>query len=704
MQNTPEVELTMPGLRVSPLPDSRHHTAFDLELHLYARAAGITGSLVYAAELFDRETIDALVAHFVRLLDVWSADPDRRLSSVPLLGDAERRRVLVEWNDTAAGYAHDRGLHDLFAAQAAQTPDALAVEGETGRVTYRALAARAGRVAAALRRLGVAPGDRVGLSVERDTGLLAGILGILEAGAAYVPLDPDHPPARLRFMRDDAGARVVVTERALAGPFAGNGSVVLLDDLDFSDQTAGADPDAAHRPGTNVGSGGLAYVMYTSGSTGRPKGVAVSHRSVLNLLAGVRRHVPIARGDIVLNATNYAFDISVADVFLPLISGGTLVVASRGTARDAERLLARLQDVKPAFFQATPAMWRVLLTLGFAPEPATICVSTGEALPPDLARDLAARCGVVWNLYGPTETTIWSTARPARGCGRRRADRPAARRTRACTSSTPPASPFRSACRASFSSAATASPRGYLESAGAHRGAVRPEPLIAAGRPAVPHRRPRALAPRRRARVSRARRSPGEDPRLPDRARGGRGRARPPSGDRGVRGAAAGAWRRRNAARRLLRAAARRRAARPARAGAHLRGELPEYMVPAAFVPLTELPLTPSGKVDRQALAGHDVDLSGDAAFVEPRTRLERDLADIWIAVLGVARVGMDDNFFELGGHSLLATRVAVRIRRSLGVDVALRTLFEAPTIGQLARRIAPDAGAAAGLGRRARF
>ena len=695
MQNTPEVELTMPGLRVSPLPDSRHHTAFDLELHLYARAAGITGSLVYAAELFDRETIDALVAHFVRLLDVWSADPDRRLSSVPLLGDAERRRVLVEWNDTAAGYAHDRGLHDLFAAQAAQTPDALAVEGETGRVTYRALAARAGRVAAALRRLGVAPGDRVGLSVERDTGLLAGILGILEAGAAYVPLDPDHPPARLRFMRDDAGARVVVTERALAGPFAGNGSVVLLDDLDFSDQTAGADPDAAHRPGTNVGSGGLAYVMYTSGSTGRPKGVAVSHRSVLNLLAGVRRHVPIARGDIVLNATNYAFDISVADVFLPLLSGGTLVVASRGTARDAERLLARLQDVKPAFFQATPAMWRVLLTLGFAPEPATICVSTGEALPPDLARDLAARCGVVWNLYGPTETTIWSTAHRLEDAA---GDVPIGRplqntRVYVVDSS---GQPVPVGVPGELLIGGDGVAEGYLSRPELTAERFVSSPIAPGDRlyrtgDIVRWRRDGALLYLGRAdhqvKIRGYRIEPeevavvlGRHPAiaacvvLP--REHGDGETRlvaycvPPPG-----------------------------AALPARHElvAHLRGELPEYMVPAAFVPLTELPLTPSGKVDRLALAGHDVDLSGAAAFVEPRTRLERDLADIWIAVLGVARVGVDDNFFELGGHSLLATRVAVRIRRSLGVDVALRTLFEAPTIGQLARRIAPDAGAAAG-------
>jgi amino acid adenylation domain-containing protein len=679
LQNAPAAPLELRHLTVSSLPVVRRRTGFDIECHILPGSdGGLSGLIAFSDELFDRATIERLVNHFQAVLSACSLDPDLQVSNVPLLSDAERRTILADWNDTAAEYPRDRCLHELFEAQVARTPDAIAVVAGSERITYRDLERRAARIAAVLRGLGVGPDEPVGLSVERNVNLIAAVLGILKAGGAYVPLDPEHPPARLRFVQEDAGVKVVVTERSLASAVEGNGRIVVCLDEPMG-ETADVAASAA-APGT------LAYVMYTSGSTGQPKGVAIEHRSVVNLLAGARALLGVDGRDVVLSASSFAFDISVAEFFLPLTAGGVLVLVSRDVARDAGQLLAALRETKPTVFLSTPSMWRVLCGLGWTPDWSITCISTGEALPADLAEDLASRCPTVWNLYGPTEATIWATGgrvRPGESDGS--IGRPLANMSAFVLDRH--RQPVPVGVHGELYLGGDGLARGYLN-----------RPQLSAEN-FVSH----ALAPAGRLYRTGDRVKWRTDGTLQFfgrrdgqvKIRGHRIEvqeietvlARHPA----IQACAVTTWGDSADDLRLVAYCVPAGGATLATRdlAGHLRTLLPEYMVPAQFVTLPELPVTPNGKVDRIALPAPGPDSAPDAsAFVAPRTGIERTLADIWTTLLGVPRVGLDDNFFDLGGHSLLAARMLIHVRQALGVEIRLRALFETPTVGQLAARI----------------
>ena len=375
----------------------------DLTLFLgEEREGGLWGTLEYATDLFDARTVAALEGHFGEVLASAVGDPDGRVSELGLLTPGERTRVLEEWNATDDDVPAVC-VHDLFTAQAVHTPEAVAVTSVGATLTYGELEQRSGALARLLRERGVGPEVRVGVCLERGPGLLVGLLGVLRAGGAYVPLDPSYPRERLAYMLDDARVPVLLTEAGLVSVLPEHqAAVVLLDDVAVGGEGI--------LPGGGAVAANAAYVIYTSGSTGRPKGVVVPHGAVVNLLAAMWRLLPTAPTDVLLAVTPLSFDISALELFLPLSTGAAVALVDRQTVSDGALLSRAFAELRPTVMQATPATWQMLLEAGWEGTPGLTILCGGEALAPELAERLLPCGAALWNVYGPTETTIWSTA------------------------------------------------------------------------------------------------------------------------------------------------------------------------------------------------------------------------------------------------------------------------------------------------------
>ena len=390
------------GLTSEPLAAETGTAKFDLTLFVTESPEGLRLGFEYATDLFTRETADRMLAHLECLLESLATDPALRVSQLNLLTPAERERLLVGWNHTSAGYAKEQTIHALFEEQVQRTPDAVAVEFARERLTYRALDQQADALAMELRQQGVREGTLVGLFVERSLEMVVGVLGVLKAGGAYVPLDRSFPKDRLAFMVADAQIPVLVTQRRLIGELPEHqAQVVCVDAVDHG--------QAFPVPPPSGSADSLAYVIYTSGSTGRPKGVQIPHRAVVNFLHSMRREPGITAEDVLLAITTLSFDIAGLELLLPLTTGAKVVVVPREVAVDGSALAELLQETGATVMQATPATWRLLLAAGWKGSAALKVLCGGEPLPPELAKELLPRCGELWNMYGPTETTIWST-------------------------------------------------------------------------------------------------------------------------------------------------------------------------------------------------------------------------------------------------------------------------------------------------------
>jgi len=688
LQNAPLGALELPGLTLRLVPVDWDAAKFDLTLNLEETAGRFSGWLEYDADLFDAATAERLLARYERLLASAVEAPEASIRELGLLPEAERHQVLHEHNDRAEDYPADLCMHELFEAQAARTPDAVAISGAGRTLRYGELADLSDQLARRLAALGVGPETPVGVCAERTPALLVALLGVLKAGGAYVPLDPTHPRERLGYILADSGAPVLLTERALHEAMTFDAEqVVLLDEA--------AEDEGRWRPLSRSvggrwerGTGGEvpAYVIYTSGSTGRPKGVAVRHRGVVNYLATMARRPGLAADDVIMAVTTVAFDIAVTELFLPLLVGARIEMVSRETASDAALLAAAIGAAGATCMQATPATWTLLVDGGWAGRPGLKALCGGEALPRALADKLLPRVGELWNVYGPTETTVWSALLRV-GAG----DRPV------------PVGP-------------------PLGNTTLHLLARHDElaPLGVAGELAIGgdglargyHSRPDLTAERfvpdlfADAPGSRLYRTGDLARRLPDGTLEFLGRIDHQVKVRGFRielGEIEAILATHPAVRECV-VAARQDApgdvrlvgyvvplAEAAPDAAELRrflaGTLPPYMVPAAFVALPALPLNPNGKIDRKALPAPERP-EAEGVPTAPRSEEERLIAQAWAEVLGREQVGIHDDFFALGGHSLLATRVVSRLRELLSVELGVRKLFEAPTVEELARAV----------------
>ncbi|XVQ07089.1 amino acid adenylation domain-containing protein [Spirillospora sp. CA-255316] len=671
---------------------------FDLSLFVAETPDGARGIFEYATAVFDRATIERLARRLVLLLRGIVADPTRPVAELPIVPDDERRRQVEDWNAAGGSGEVDACLHELFEEQAAARPDATAVVFEGVELSYRELDALADRVAERLRRLGAGPESVVAVFAERSPEMVAGLLGVLKAGAAYVPLDPGYPPDRLAFMVSDSGARVVLTQRRLVEDVRGLGdlAVVTLD----GDGPA----DTAERVRPAVGPDNAAYVIYTSGSTGRPKGVVNTHRGIVAQVLWMGDAHPLGPGDAVLHKTPISFDVSVWELFWPLLRGARLVLAAPGGHRDPEYLRRLIDEQRITAAHFVPSMLAVFL----ADAAGRLCPSlrrvicSGEELPRPLVERFFRHvdCELL-NLYGPTEAavhvTAWSCDADERG--RVPIGRPVYDTRLYVLDERMEPVPIGTPGHLYIGGVQVA--RCYHARPGLTAERFVPDPYGPPGS--------RLYGTGDLARL----RSDGAIEFL--------GRIDHQVKVRGHRielGEIETALARATGIVEAL-VTVREDAQGGHRLVAYLVGNetmlpqvreemrrlLPDYMLPSAYVFLGELPLSANGKLDRSALPAPDTAAAlDDTAFVAPRTEVEEVLAEIWREVLAVERVGAHDDFFALGGYSLLATQVVTRIRQRLAVRVPLRELFAAPTIAGLAAAVA-SADAAGGepivIGRR---
>ncbi len=667
-------ELELPGIAAAPVDGvDEEAAAFDLMLSLAPCGGRIAGELTYATALFDRATVERHVGYLRRVLQAMAADDSAPVDRLELLDAAERRQVVEDWNATDAGYPAGACVHDLFRAQAARTPEAVALSWRGQRLTYAELEARANQIANALRRRGVGPEVRVGICLPRTPELVAAMLGVLKAGGAYVPLDPAYPRERLGYMLQDAAIKLVITDSALADRLPESAAGLLLD-ADHDAITA----ESAAAPESGVLPENLSHVIFTSGSTGRPKGVMIRHSSVVVLLHWLRKIVTDEERSAVLFSTSINFDVSVAEIFGTLAWGGKLVIAENALE------LATLGE-EVVYASMVPSAAAELLRSGGIPA----CVKTlnlaGEALPSALAQGLYALGTVkkVGNVYGPTEDTTYSTYHLVpRGADQVLIGTPMAN-TQAYVLDAH-LQPVPIGVVGELYLAGDGLSLGY-----ANRPAMTAERFVPC-RFGAPGGRMYGTMDRVR------RRADGELEYL--------GRADFQVKVRGFRielgeiearlaehpGVRAPVVLVREDAPGDRRLVAYYLADQPVAVDAlksHLASRLPGYMVPAAYVWMQAYPLTPNGKVDRRALPEPGF-ASAEGRYVAPRTPAEEVLAGIWAETLRLERAGVTESFFDLGGHSLLGTRVVSRIREVFGVEVPLRVLFEGPTVAELAVRV----------------
>ncbi|HKU72444.1 MAG TPA: amino acid adenylation domain-containing protein [Pyrinomonadaceae bacterium] len=685
LHNTPVQTLQLPGLVWTPLKLNIPKARFDLALDLSETASGIAGACQYNADLFDAATITGLLSHYRTLLESIVVNPKERVSHLPLLTDSERRKMLLEWNSPPRKHPNDLCLHELFERQAELNPGATAVVYENVRLTYEELNRRANQLAHYLRANGVGPEVLVGISIERGVEMLIGLLGILKAGGAYVPLDPAYPKDRLDFMLRDAGVPLLLTMKHLRRLLPENDEVrtICLDE-DW--------PEVGHEseenPQIQMSSRNLAYVIYTSGSTGRPKGVQVEHESVVSLFAATQPWFDFSVNDTWTVSHSYAFDFSVWEIWGCLLHGGRLVIVPLNVNQSPDAFRELLRSEKVTILNQTPSAIRQLFPGDAEDLALRLIICGGEALPREVADQLADLGVPAWNFYGPTEATVWAAINKIT-TGPVSIGRPLANTQVYVLDSNLELLPVNVAGELFIGGAGVA--RGYYQRSELTAERFVPDAYsgTVGGRLYRTGDRVRYAADGKLEFLGRV------DEQV--KVRGYRielGEIESVLGEAaGVQQAVAivresESW----VDQRLLAYVVLENGADAdvvKRLRGHLSQKLPEYMMPTAIVVLAELPLSANGKVDRRALPEPGAMRSDLAATdLTPRSPTQELLASRWSHLLRVEPVGIHDNFFELGGHSLLATQVVSWIRETFSVEVPLRSLFEHPTVAGLAEII----------------
>jgi amino acid adenylation domain-containing protein/non-ribosomal peptide synthase protein (TIGR01720 family) len=683
--------LAIEGLRVTPFGVETDTATVDMEVYAYDEPDGLRVVARYNADLFDEPTIAGLLRQFERLLDSAAAEPDRRVSRLELLGPQEREQLLVDWNRTPRTYPSDRCIHEIFEEQAAARPDAIAASYGGRSLTYAELNRQANRLASRLRRRGVGPDTLVGLMVERSLDMIVGMLAILKAGGAYVPLDTTYPTDRLAFMLADTNAPVLLTHTRLLDRVPADAVDVICFDRDLSsDDGKDGQPNPA-RLGTPDH---RAYVIYTSGSTGRPKGVEVPHRAVLRLVLGTN-YVSLGPDSRIAQASNAAFDAATFEVWGALLNGGQLIGIEKDVALSPADFAAELRQGRITTLFLTTALFNQMAREargGFATLDHVLF--GGEAVDPSCVRDVLAngRPRHLLHVYGPTENTTFSSWYEVEEVPERAA-------------TVPIGGPIAATALYVLDEHRQPVPIGtpgelYVAGDGLARGYLNRPELTADAFVLNPFGHSSGARMYRtgdlvrwqsngaieflgridqQVKIRGFRIEPGEveaavrefpgvrDATVIVRDLPGIGRSLVayvvPNGERPE----------------LLQ-----------EVRTYLKERLPDYMVPAAWMRLGSIPLTPNGKVDRKALPEPELERAIDVDYVLPRTPLEQKVAGIWRNVLGIAQVGIDDNFFDIGGHSLLLIQVHRQLR-TLGHDVSMVTLFTCPTVRRLAAHLAGD-------------
>ncbi|MEM7018619.1 MAG: amino acid adenylation domain-containing protein, partial [Pseudomonadota bacterium] len=654
----------------------------DLGLWLRLNGGALELKLSYDIQLFSKQTAQQWLKHYKALLESIVAAPTQSISELSLFSEDEYEYLVSTLNNTARDYPRTSSVHDLVSRQAAASPGQTSVEFGADSLSYEALEQRSNQLAQYLISQGTQPGDLIGICVNRSVEMLIGLLGILKTGAAYLPLDPEYPAERLAFIADDAELKTLLAETATINPgWTQHIKQIISLDNDLASIEAHPNilPDIPPNPER------CAYVIYTSGSTGKPKGVQVPHRAVVNFLSSMAETPGIQSSDTLLAVTTLSFDIAVLELFLPLTVGARLVIASREAAADGHQLKHLLEDNQVTMMQATPATWRILLAANWQSNGPFRILCGGEAFPKDLLTPLCQQSNDIWNMYGPTETTIWST------CQQLHPDQ-------TVSIGTPIANTFIYVLDELLKPSPIGAPGElYIGGEGVTHGYLnRPELTAERFVPNPFNDVPNAKMYKTGDLVCRRADGSLEYINRLDNQIKLRG-FRIELGEieavlithQYVAQCAVIVREDQPGDQRLTAYIVPDDNAELTMADMrqHLQQQLPDYMIPQHLQALEALPLTPNNKIDRNALRALVTEqLQADVAeFVAARNEREQLIVDIWQEVLGLARVGIEDNFFLLGGHSLLATQIISRLRDNLGVELSMSRLFEHPTISALA-------------------
>lgn len=744
LQNTPAPIREFGGLTIQTEEIDSGFARFDLALDLSENDRGLAVVFEYNTDLFFPGTIARMAEHYQQLMEDVAGDPNRTLTRFQLLTGLEKQILLHDWNDTWVDFGLPLSLTPLFETQVEKAPDALAVISGEERLTYRELNRRANQLAGYLIGIGVGPEVIVGVYLERSLDMLVALLGIQKAGGAYLPLDPIFPPDRLAYMLENARAPVLLTHEILLGSLPTNQAKTICLDTAWKEISTLRDEN----PPSRTESGSLAYLIYTSGSTGKPKGVQIEQGGLANFLLSMKRDTGIKEQDALLAVTTLSFDIAGLELFLPLLAGARVVLAGRDETTNGEELINLLNRHHITFMQATPATWRLLLDSGWMGHSGLKILCGGEALPRDLANALLERCGCLWNVYGPTETTIWSTmTRVDSQTGPIPIGKPIANTTIYILD--PALNPVPAGISGEIYIGGAGLARGYFGLPELTREKFVPHPLLEISdfgfpisdlvpisdfAPIVGSEFPisERLNPTIRGRESEISQSMVFNPQsaisqseirnqlrmyrtgdlarwLPDGNIEFIGRIDHQVKIRGYRielGEIETVLGRHPAVRECV-VVAREiysgekglvgyvvPSAEVSRDGLNvnlfrkfLREQLPDYMIPAAFVCLEAFPMTPNGKIDRKALpAPENFRPELEAHFIAPSNEIERKISAVWQEVLKLERIGIKDNFFDLGGHSLLMAQVQSKLRKALGCEISMMDLFKYPTINTFSR------------------
>ncbi|MBZ5859379.1 non-ribosomal peptide synthetase [Flavihumibacter profundi] len=676
LQNSPMPKLEIPGLAITPLEIDRGVSQFDLTLMMSKSEGKCRGTVEYNRDLFTPATVARMFRSFQMLLEEVIAQPDCPISRLQLVDKNELHRLVYGLNQTQLDFPREKCLHQLFEEQVEQTPDAIAVIHDHNSLTYRELNQRANVLANHLVGLGVGPDIRVGIFMERSLGIVEALLAVLKAGGTYVPIHTSFPPERVQFILNDANVLVLLANVDPGLPGKHKVHVVNLNDDKLSIESASPNPQ------TNVTPENLAYIIYTSGSTGQPKGVMVHHAALVNFLWSMRMRPGINKDDLLLSVTSISFDIAALELFLPLIVGATVVVASKEMITNPYKMGQAIDDYNVNMMQATPAAWQILIESGWAGKPDLKALCGGDVLTRKLADQLLDCVGSLWNMYGPTETTVWSSITQIQ-----KGDAPITI-----------GQPIGNTQLYILDRYLQPAPIGvvgelYIGGEGLARGYLNQIQLT--NEKFIPD----CFSSKPGAQLYKT----GDRARyLPDYLIEILGRIDDQVKIHGHRielGEIASVLMQHPSVHEAI-VITRKEISGDTRLVAYfvpkddkspdvgelqdfVKKKLPGYMTPAAFIRLNGLPLTPNGKIDRKSLPVPE-DVRPLAGYVAPRNEVERILAGIWQDVLGVEQVGIHDNFFELGGASIQSLQIVANANIA-GFRLSAETIFEYQTIAGLA-------------------
>ncbi len=707
LQNNDEGTLDIPGLILSAAEQHVGIAKYDLTLYVSESLEGLKLNWEYNTDLFESQTIVRMANHFELLLNALIAKPSESVFKVEMLSAQERQQLLVDWNNTKTDYPNDKCIHDLFEAQVEKSQNSTAIVFENQSLSYRQLNEKANQLAHYLiEEKQVKPDTLVGICVERSLEMIIGILAILKAGGAYVPLDPEYPNTRLKYMLDDAKLTTVLTQSHLrhTTPVTNEQAICLdAENVQHRLQTHSiTNPNSTQKIGLT--SNNLAYVIYTSGSTGNPKGVMVEHNSVVNFLTGMRQKPGINESDCLLAVTSTSFDIHGLELFLPITVGAQFIVATKDATSNPDALVTLIKQHHVSLMQATPATWKMLIDANWPDNSPLKILCGGEALSLHLATALLRRPSVeLWNMYGPTETTIWSTTQQVLPQSDQiLMGQPIANTQIYIATNTMELAPIGVAGELLIGGAGVT--RGYLNRTDLTAEKFIPNPF---------YDKTNSLSSGRLYKTGDLVRW------LPDGNLEFLGRMDHQVKIRGFRielGEIENTLRIYSVVKDVIVVAkesattadnhliayvvaeainvhdsselateARQEFIEHLRL--HLTQSLPDYMVPSAFVLLESLPLTPNGKIDRNALPEPDL-AQQQKIYVAPRTDIEQALCGMWHEILKINPIGITDNFFQLGGNSLLAARLVRKINLEIDDKFKISHIFQYPRIEECARFI----------------